>query len=155
MSTNSLQIQTVKSQLAAIEQEVPDYAKYISYFAEDGIYQFANFRSHQGHTAIATFFGELLGLFNTDYTRMSIFHDISQFYELENLVFCKMCTVYLMDRVEALRLPCLSLYTFTQNHSSNPEIKYLQVYIDPSPLFADTSHLAAQGKRYAGISKSV
>jgi hypothetical protein len=148
MTASTPQTQIVHKQLHSVEGDDASYDEFVSYFAEDGIYQFANFNPRRGRKEIRAIFDDLHPLMRGDFSQMTIGHDISIMEQTGNTVFCQMGTIYLIDHVEELRCPCFGVY-----HFEGEEIKFLQIFIDPSPLFTDTTGLIAQGEGYKGIPK--
>lgn len=139
------QMKIVHSQLKSVEGEQADYDLFVSYFTEDGTYQFDNFDVRRGRKDIRQIFNDLHPLVK-GFSQVTIGHDIKSLDELGNQVFCEMYTLYLIDGEEKLRIPCFGVYTF-----EGELIKTLKLFIDTSPLFFDTSKLIHFGKPYKGL----
>lgn len=147
LEVESAHMKVVRSQLKSAEGEQADYDLFVSYFTEDGTYQFDNFDVRRGRKNIKQMFSDLYPLVKGySQTTIRYGHDIKSLEQLGNKVFCEMYTLYLIDGEERLRIPCFGVYTF-----EGDLIKGLKLFMDTSPLFFDTSKLIPFGKPYKGL----
>jgi limonene-1,2-epoxide hydrolase len=97
---------------------------YVSFFAEDALYRFANHPPVRGRDAIR----EAAAHFRQRVQRVS--HDMIAMWEVGDLVICEMEITYTRLDGSTVTLPCCDIFRVKGDH-----IQEMRVYIDATPVF--------------------
>jgi ketosteroid isomerase-like protein len=115
---------TVRRAFAAVEAN--DVDTYVSLFADDAVYQAANFPPVIGPEGIKRFAAPVMETFSR------VTHDVKAMWEPErDVVIAEVVLTYERKDGKVTKLPCLDVIQL-----DGGKIKSLRAYLDLSPAFA-------------------